>query len=89
MIREKFKAGYADQLNTMTDQLSEETLLFNALKAHQGQPTTASGNNSQGQMNRTTGSPEWCGEFPWTFRKNVPGSCIPVADFEANNTFLD
>ena len=76
-------------MDKMAEELNEETLLVTALKAYHGQATTASGNNSQGQVNRTTGSPEWCGEFPWNFRKAVPCSGIPVADFEANNTFPD
>ena len=90
MVQDKFKASYNEQMDKMTEQLKEETLLLSALKAHHGQPTTASGNNSQGQVvNRTTGSPEWCGEFPWNFRKTVPTANIPLADFEGTSTFPD
>lgn len=85
MVTEKYHSTHADAIKAMTDRLGEECAIQQAVKAHRAGSTTASTPVSSAP--RTMAAPEWAGEVPWNWRKRVNITGIPIADFEAGNTF--
>jgi hypothetical protein len=89
MVAEKFKETHKDYLKKMADELEEQQLIQTALKGI-GNPSATPGTSGGGQeCPRTSASPEWCGEFPWNFRKRMSHTGISIADFEGGNSLLD
>ena len=88
MVYDKFKDTHKDFLKKMTDELDEQQTIQTALKGI-GNPSPKSGTSGEQKGPRTSASPEWCGDFPWNFRKRMPHTGIPIADFESANSWLD
>ena len=89
MVAEKFKETHKDALKKMADDLEEQQVIHTALKGMAvpcAAPATAGGAQDGP---RTSASPEWCGEFPWNFKKRMPHTGISIADFEGGNSLLD
>ena len=86
-VREKFKGSFDDAMKKMTEKLDDETLVLAALKNCRGSSNTTTAGGT-GNANRTAATPEWQGEYPWNFRKHMPSTGVPVADFETANTLL-
>ena len=53
-----------------------------------GNPSATPGTSEGQQCPRTSASPEWCGDFPWNFRKRMSHTGISIADFEGGNSWL-
>jgi hypothetical protein len=87
MVAEKFKDTHSDSLKKMTDELEEQQVIQTALKGV-GNPSATPGTSEGQQCPRTSASPEWCGDFPWNFRKRMSHTGISIADFEGGNSWL-
>ncbi|CAL1130517.1 unnamed protein product [Cladocopium goreaui] len=85
MVAEKFKDTHSDSLKKMTDELEEQQVIQTALKGV-GNPSATPGTSEGQQCPRTSASPEWCGDFPWNFRKRMSHTGISIADFEGGNS---
>ena len=91
LVTQKYSATHADQLKGYTDKIEEDVTVANALKSYHGHASATSGSTgaqAPAASQRTAASPDWMGEPPHNFRKRMPGTCIPVTDFDASNSYL-
>lgn len=85
LLRQKFTGSHQEALTKLADSISQETSILNALKMVHAPPSSTS---SAKGPSRTMASPQWGGDQPQNWRQSLSLTGIPMADYEANNTFL-
>ena len=85
MVNQKYVATHADALKAIANTISQEASLEQSLRSfHAG----AQASGGQGSSNRTAASPDWDGQPPLNWKKNLSLTGISIADFDASNTYL-
>ena len=85
MVNQKYMATHADAFKAIANTISQEASLEQSLRSFQAGAQASGG---QGSSNRTAASPDWDGQPPLNWKKNLSLTGISIADFDASNTYL-
>lgn len=82
MVKQKFAGTHADALKKLEEKVSQETVdVQKAIQRLHSNSSEAGGNQ------RTMASPQWENNPPLNWRKLMNLDGVPVADFDATNTY--